>query len=55
MNLKLDQNSVVAKAAFYFYFLLFVLLLKFGIYIMGLIFALNQDPYLIKGTAREIK
>lgn len=52
MNMKLDQNSVVAKVAFLLLLLIiFVLLLKFGIYIMGWIFSLNQDPYLIKGTA----
>jgi hypothetical protein len=50
--MNLNQNSVVAKVAFLLLLLIiFVLLLKFGIYIMGLIFALNQDPYLIKGTA----
>ena len=52
MNINLDENSVVAKVAFLLLLLIiFVLLLKFGIYIMGWIFSFSQDPYLIKGTA----
>ena len=44
----LDENSVVAKVAFLLLLLIvFVLLLKLGIYIMGWIFSLNQDPYLM--------
>lgn len=47
-----DANSVVAKVAFLLLLLIvFVLLLKLGVYLMGLVFSLTTAPVLIKGTA----
>lgn len=51
-----ETNSIVAKVAFLLLLLIiFVLLLKLGIYIMGYIFSISSAPYLIKGTARGNK
>jgi len=45
-----DSNSIVAKVAFLLFILIvFVLLMKVGIYILGYIFKTNPDPYLFKG------